>query len=170
MKRYLVLCLLCALGMAHAEPSQPLIWYNGDVPIKIYAHPDICASAQPKQGMSEVSQKDGFYLYRTKPSGDCLPVYSSSPDLDKSTLYAQDAGIVAQFAPKQSKEKIQKWLAKNGMEGKPLSLPASFLIKKHQGREVNGIEAIKLAAMIRASKEIGVVFAQPNWREQASLH
>src|SRR5260364_376115 len=55
-------------------------WYNGDVPIKIHAHPGSCASAQPRQGMPEFSRKEGFYLYRTKPGSDCLPVYSSAPD------------------------------------------------------------------------------------------
>src|SRR5260364_305557 len=153
MKRYLALCLLCVVDLAYAEPSQPLIWYNGDVPIKIHAHPGSCASAQPRQGMPEFSRKEGFYLYRTKPGSDCLPVYSS---------------VIVQFKPNQTAERIQRWLTQHGMEGEPLALPASFLIKKYQGRAVNGIEAIQLAEWMRDSKDIGVVFAQPNWRERAA--
>ncbi|CCD30004.1 exported hypothetical protein [Candidatus Glomeribacter gigasporarum BEG34] len=168
MKRYLALCLLCVVDLAYAEPSQPLIWYNGDVPIKIHAHPGSCASAQPRQGMPEFSRKEGFYLYRTKPGSDCLPVYSSAPDLNKSALYVQDSGVIVQFKPNQTAERIQRWLTQHGMEGEPLALPASFLIKKYQGRAVNGIEAIQLAEWMRDSKDIGVVFAQPNWRERAA--
>src|SRR5260364_69315 len=66
---------------------------------QIHAHPGSCASAQPRQGMPEFSRKEGFYLYRTKPGSDCLPVYSSAPDLNKSALYVQDSGVIVQFKP-----------------------------------------------------------------------